>query len=142
MAPATVGQQPQSQRQPPTAEEFMGRSQWWKDEAIKKEMKLTDAQVRQIGQTFDSRVRYITPWFEDYNKQIAELDRMVRERTVDVTTYEIQVNRVEALRSRLNETRQVMLYRFYKMLDPAQYQVLQTIRDRGGRGRGGAPGPR
>jgi hypothetical protein len=87
-------------------------------------------------------VRYITPWLEEYNKQFAELDRMSRERTVDVATYEIQVNHVEALRSQLNSTRQVMLYRIYKMLDPAQYQSLQDIRDRGGRGRGGAPGPR
>ena len=143
-APQTTPGAPSQQgpRQPPTAEQFLGRSQWWKDEAVKKEMKLTETQARQIGQIFDGRVRYITPWFEDYTKQLEALDRMVRERTVDVTTYEIQVNRVEALRSRLNETRQVMLYRIYKMLDPAQYQSLQDIRDRGGRGRGGAPGPR
>jgi Spy/CpxP family protein refolding chaperone len=140
--PASAGQQPQGQRQPPTAEQFMGRSQWWKDDAIKKEMKLTDMQVRQISAIFDGRVKSITPWYEDWLKQTAELDRMARERTVDVSTFEIQASHVETLRSRLNETRTVMLYRIYRVLDPGQYQILQDIRDRGGRGRGGAPGPR
>jgi hypothetical protein len=116
-----------------------GRSPWWKDEAIKKEMKLTDSQVRQISGIFDSRLKNITPWYDDYLKQFAELNRMAGERAVDVSTFEIQASRVETLRSRLNETRNVMLYRINKVLDPAQYQILQTIWERGGRGRGGAP---
>jgi len=140
--PAGSTSQPQGTRQAPTAEQYLGRFQWWNDVAIKKEMKLTDLQVKQISSWFDNRVRYITPWLDDYNKQLADLDKMTRERTADVSSYEIQANKVESLRSRLNETRVVMLYRIYKMLDPAQYQSLQDIRDRGGRGRGGAPGPR
>jgi len=137
--PPANGQQSQGQRQPPTAEQFMGRSQWWKDEGIKKEMKLTEMQARQINSIFESRVKSITPWYEDWLKQNAELDRMARERTVDVSTFEIQASHVETLRSRLNETRTVMLYRIYRVLDPGQYQILQQI---WGRGRGGAPGPR
>ena len=133
---------PQGQRQPQTAEQFLGRTQWWKDDAIKKEMKLTDLQARQISSIFDNRLKEITPWVDEFNRQIAELDKMSRERTVDVSAYAIQVGRVEALRSRLNETRTVMLYRINKLLDPAQYQTLQDIRDRSLRGRGGVPGPR
>ncbi|HEX5070737.1 MAG TPA: hypothetical protein VFV78_11040 [Vicinamibacterales bacterium] len=134
----------QGQRQPPTAEQILGggRTQWWKDDAIKKEMKLTDMQARQISVIFDNRLKEITPWVEEYNRQFAELDKMSRERTVDTNVFAIQVGKVEALRSRLNETRTVMLYRINRVLDPAQYKTLQEIRDRGGRGRGGAPGPR
>jgi len=140
--PAPANPQAQGPRQPPTAEQYLGRFQWWNDAAIKKEVKLTDLQVKSISSVFDNRVRSITPWLDAYNKEFAELDKMTRERTVDVTTFEIQANKVESLRSRLNETRTVMLYRIYRMLDPAQYQSLQDIWSRGGRGRGGAPGPR
>jgi hypothetical protein len=68
---------------------------------------------------------------------------MSRERTVDVSVFELQVVRLESLRSKLNEARTVMFYRINKMLDPTQIQKLSEIRDRrrGGRG-GGSPSPR
>jgi hypothetical protein len=140
---ATPGQSGQPGQKPqPSAEQFLGWD-WWKDEAVKKEMKLTDAQVRSISNYFNSRVQYVTPIYEEYGKQFQELDRMSRERTVEVSVFEMQVIRVESLRTKLNETRTVMLYRINKMLDTTQYQKLREIRDRrrGGRG-GGSPTPR
>ena len=67
---------------------------------------------------------------------------MAKERTVDVATYSIQVNRVEALRTELFKTRSVMLYEFYRMLSPEQYVKFQEIRERRRSGRGGGGGPR
>ena len=133
-------QPPQSQRAP-SAERFLG-SPWWKDEKVQKELSLTPRQVQRINGIFESRVRQITPFHNDYLKQLAELDRMTIERVVDEPTYTIQVGRVEALRSKLSETRTVMLYRFYRELDPTQYQKLSEMWDRGRRGLGGAPSPR
>jgi len=105
-------------------------------------MNLTDAQVRVITQIYERRVREVTPFYEEFVKQLAELDRMTQERVVDEATYAVQVSRAEALRSKLNETRAVMLYTIYKRLDPAQYQKLREIRDRRRIGRGSAPNPR
>ena len=135
--PATSGQSGQGgQRQPPSAEQFLGWD-WWKDDAVRKEMKLTDSQVRNITQIFNSRVQYIKPFYDEYSKQLAELDKMSQERTVEVSVFEMQVNRVESLRAKLNETRIVMLYRINRMLDPTQSQKLREIRDRRRSGRGG-----
>jgi len=135
--PGQQGQRPQF-----SAEQFLG-GDWWKDEAIKKEMKLTDSQVRSINGIFNNRVQAITPIYKEYQRQLAELDRMSEERTAEVSEFEMQVIRVESLRSKLNETRTVMLYRINKMLDPTQIQKMREIRDRrrGGRG-GGSPSPR
>ena len=129
-------------RPTPSAEQFLASWDWWNDDAVKKELKLTDMQVRSISQIFDRRVREMTPTFEEYRKQRAELDRMTRERAVDEGTYALQVNRTQYLLSELNKTRYVMLYVIYRRLDPKQYEGLRTIRDRRfGRG-GGAPPPR
>jgi hypothetical protein len=129
-------------RQQPSAEQFLGWD-WWTDEAVQKEMKLTPAQVRSITQVFNRNVQNVKPLYEEYLKQLSETDRMSRERTADVSIFEMQVIRVESLRSKLNETRTVMLYRIYKMLDPSQYEKLREIRDRRWAGRGrGAPPPR
>ena len=100
-------------------------------------MKLSEQQVRSISRLYDDRVRTLKPHSEEYDKQRAELEKMARERTVDVATYSIQVTRVEALRTELNKSRSVMFYAIYKMLTPEQYEKLREIRDRRGSGRGG-----
>jgi hypothetical protein len=138
--PPQQGQQ--TPRPTPNAEQFLQGWDWWNDDAIKKELKLTDMQVRQISQIFDRRLREVTPIYEDYRKQRAELERMTQERTVDEATYAVQVGRTQYLLSELNKTRTVMLYAISRRLDQKQNETLRTIRDRRfGRG-GGAPTPR
>ena len=144
-------QQTSQQTQPPPTQgppRRGGRSspspafgEWWKDEAIKKEMKLTDLQVRQITRLYDDRSRQMKPHSDEFEKQWQELEKMTRERTVDLATYSIQVTRVEGLRTELQKTRSVMLYGIYRMLTPEQYEKLREIRDRVRQGRGGG-GPR
>ena len=132
-----------AQGQQRTPEQFLMMGwDWWKDEAVKKELKLTDRQVQRINGIIDSRVRRVTPTYEAYRKEVDELNRMIKERTADIATFEVQAGRAEFLRSKLQETRYVMLYAIYRELDPLQYQKLQELLDRRGRGRGGSPQPR
>jgi len=136
--PAARGQGQPSPRPTPSAEQFFDAG-WWNDEAIKKEIKLTDVQVRRITQLFDRRVRAMTATYDDYRKERAALEKMTQERTVDEGTFAAQVGKTQYLLSKLNESRTVMLYTIYMVLDPKQYEALRTIRDRRfGRG-GGAP---
>jgi hypothetical protein len=64
---------------------------------------------------------------------------MTRDRVADDRTYEIQVTKVEAFRSKLLTSRQMMLYRMYKELRPEQYQKLREIFERPRSGRSGQP---
>ena len=144
------GQAPQTgtSAQAQTNRQNQGRSdqlvgwEWWKDDEVKRELKLTENIARSIQRKYEDRVRMMKPVDEAYRKEFDELNRLSRERTVDVATYSIQVSRVDALRSELNKTRTVMLYEFYRMLTPEQYQKFQEIRDRRRSGRGGGGGPR
>lgn len=142
-APPQNGTQPPSSgRQNQNRPEQLVGWEWWKDDEVKRELKLADNIVRSIQRKYEDRVRMMKPVDDAYRKEFDELNRLAKERTVDVATYSVQVNRVEALRTELFKTRTVMLYEFYRMLTPEQYLKFQEIRDRRRAGRGGGAGPR
>lgn len=110
--------------------------EWWKDESAAKEMHLTQTQVRKISGLYENRVRQLKPVYEELERQRDELDKMSRERTVEVAVYAIQVNRVEALRSELNKTRTIMLYEMHRVLTAEQMVKFREILDRRAKARG------
>ena len=118
-----------------------GPWEWWKDEAVKKEMGLSTRQVRDITKIVEDRARLMKPHSDELERQTAELEKMIRERVVEVPTFAIKVSGVEALRTELSKSRLVMFYTIYKVLTPEQYEKLRKIRDERGSGRGGG-GPR
>jgi Spy/CpxP family protein refolding chaperone len=68
------------------------------------------------------------------------MNRMAAERTASVEEFALQVSRTQALRTKLQESRYVMLYRISKELTPEQLTRLQELereRRSQGRGRGG-----
>src|SRR6185295_9706257 len=65
-APQTGSKQAQTTPARPTQtpETALTGWTWWKDEGVKKELKLTDRQVQNINRIYESRVKEITPAFE------------------------------------------------------------------------------
>jgi Spy/CpxP family protein refolding chaperone len=116
--------------------------EWWKDAEVRKQLQLTDQQVRDISRIYDDRVRQTRPTYEALQRHLAELNKMARERTVDVSTYSVQVTSVEGLRSEVNKTRSVLLYAISRRLSPEQHQKLGEIWDRRRSGRGNGPASR
>ena len=112
------------------------RWEWWKDADVKKELSLSDDKANKIGQITDGRDKQMKPFAEEYLKELNLLNQMTKERTTSLPSYQIQVSKVEALRSRLEESRIVMFYRIYLELTPSQYQKLIEITDRRRQGRG------
>ncbi|MCC7044279.1 MAG: hypothetical protein IT183_10470 [Acidobacteria bacterium] len=113
--------------------------EWWNDADVQRELALSADKIKRINDLYARRNADLRPIVHEYQKQFSELDKMTRQRVVDESTYLLQVMRVESLRVRLNETRLVMLYRFFRELTPEQHTKLQDIMDRrfnrGGRGR-------
>lgn len=104
--------------------------EWWNDAEIQKALPLSADKVRRINDLYTHRVEELQPIVEEFQKQLVELDKMTRARVVNDSDYTVQVMRVESLRSELNKSRTVMLYRLMRMLSPEQYSRLQEIRDR------------
>lgn len=113
---------------------------WWKDEAVKQELGLTDEKAALIEQIYQARVSRMRPYADEFVRESRVFDQMTRERVAAAAAYEIQASKLEFLRAQLNTSRWVMLYRIYRELEPEQYQKLLEIRDqRFSRGRGGPP---
>jgi len=110
--------------------------EWWKDDSARKELELTDSQVRKISGLYESRVRQLKPVYEELERQRDLLNKMSQERTVEVPVYAIQVNRVEALRSDLSKTRVIMLYEIHRVLTAKQMLKFGEILDRRAKARG------
>lgn len=124
---------------------FSAGWKWWNDEAVKKEIGLTDDKAKKIDEFVQDRERQLKPLADDYQKERDELDRMTSERLADDSTYGLKVWRVESMRAKLNESRIVLLYRIYKQLSPEQYKKLNEVLDRARTnmmGRGRSEGPR
>ncbi len=138
---ATPAAPPAADRQSQTRDVPLGW-QWWKDAEVRKQLALSDSQVQQIGRLYDERVRQVRPTWEALRKAEDELNRMSRERTVDVATYSVHVTNAEALRSEFNKTRYVLIYSISRRLSAEQHLKLREIAEkRFGRRGGNAPRP-
>src|SRR5262249_21737889 len=115
---------------------------WWQDEAVKKELGLTDQQVRGIDRLYQQRERDMKPFVAEFDKQNEELDRITREAVVTPEDFRLQVVRVQSLLNELNISRTVMLYKMNLQLNADQRAKLPAIRERHRQQiRGGGPGP-
>jgi hypothetical protein len=55
---------------------------WWQDEAVKKELGLSDRQISNIDRLYQQRDREMKPFVAELDKQNDELDKMTREAVV------------------------------------------------------------
>lgn len=112
--------------------------EWWKDDEVKRDLGLSDKVAGEIDSYYQQRLRLMMPFADSLNHEQDTLNQMSTERKVDDSTYAVQAAKVEALFSRLRESRLVMLYHIYKKLTPEQVTKLDAARDRHfQRGRGG-----
>jgi Spy/CpxP family protein refolding chaperone len=117
-----------------------GNWEWWNDADVQRQIGLTPEKVAKLDGHYRYRSKELAPVVNQWTKEWAELDAMTKAATVDESTYTLQVLTVEALRSKISESRMVMIYRMFRELSPDQYSRLQEIfssrRNRGGNGRG------
>ncbi len=112
--------------------------EWWKDDEVKRDLGLSDKVAGEIDSYYQLRLRQMMPFADGFNHELDTLNQMSTERKVDDATYAVQVAKVEALSSKLRESRTVMLYHIYRKLTPEQVTKLEAARDRHyQRGRGG-----
>ena len=115
-----------------------GQGEWWKDELVVKELKLTPVQARSIDRIFSDRTKRVATIADQVPTEFAKLEKMAEERVVDEATFAYQVAQWSFMRARVNESRGVMLDRMSLELTPEQHKKLREIqaRDRGRSGRG------
>lgn len=106
------------------------RKAWWSDEAIKKELGLTDEQTKALDQIYTSAKDELAGYWDARVREEKELDRLITESKVEQWVIARQIDRVETQRSNWNKLRLMTLYRMHRQLTPEQRAKLQQIRDR------------
>jgi Spy/CpxP family protein refolding chaperone len=116
-----------------------GNWEWWNDADVQRQIGLTPEKIASLDRHYRRRSKELAPVVKQWEQEWARLDAMTKAATVDESTYTLQVIAVEDLRSKISESRTVMIYRMFRELSPEQYRKLQEIfsnRRRGGAGRG------
>jgi hypothetical protein len=117
---------------------------WWQDDAVKKEIGLRPNQATLIDHIYTRRLQEMAPVVQAYEVERAALNKMIADRLVDDTQLDFELTtKFLPLRSKLEASRYLMLYRISKVLDADQSAKLPAAQERHnqGRGRGGAPAP-
>jgi len=111
------------------------RFAWWQDELYQKHLGLTIDQVTRLEASWQAALPDLRKGRTDLDRQEAELSRLI-EMNADEAVVTHQVDKVEAIRSRLNKTRTMMIWHHRQMLTPEQRVKLKAMMDRE---RSGAP---
>ena len=128
--------QGQAQTHPQNQSERPDPRLWWKHPETVKELGLSKRQSDKIEQIWQSRASGIRELEKQLDVVRAEFDRLMKENTAEESVIALQIDRVEALRSQINKSRHLMLYRMHQVLTPAQYQKLSDMLERRRKERG------
>ena len=120
---APPAQQPQTGQAPPR------RFAWWQDERYQKHLGLTADQVTRLESIFQAALPELRKGRDELDRQEAELSRLI-ESNADETVVSRQIDKVEAIRSRTNKARQMMIWHHRQLLTPEQRVKFQAMRER------------
>ena len=111
------------------------RHKWWTTDDAKEELKLTDTQVQEIEEIFQSlrpKLRELVQVFRQEEKNLAALMHAMQAEEWEVT---LQIDKVESARGALSKTNMLMLYRIHKKLSATQVDGLHKLWERRRSGR-------
>jgi Spy/CpxP family protein refolding chaperone len=106
------------------------RWKWWVHPESRKELRLTDQQVKEIDQIFESTMPQQRERMHEIERLDDALSLTIKENTADVATVKRQVEKIEKLRAEERATRTVMIYRIHLVLTPEQRVKVDAIRAR------------
>jgi Spy/CpxP family protein refolding chaperone len=132
-APAAAPSQPNAQAPRP-------RFAWWRDEPYQKHLGLTTDQVTRLEAIWQAGLPDLRKGRDDLDRQEAELSRLI-ELNADEAVVTHQVDKVEAIRSRVNKARTLVLLHHRQVLTAEQRMKLKAMQDRDRERAGAAPAP-
>ena len=102
---------------------------WWQDSELAKKLQLTDAQIKQLNQTFfDHRLKLID-YGAEMEKQDMKLQNLLDEDMPDTGQVSSQVDQVLSARGKLEREYTMMNLDLRKVLSVEQWRQLKSIRE-------------
>src|SRR5499427_5393541 len=114
---------------------------WWRTDQFQKNLGLSTDQVGRLEAVFQTALPDLRRGRDDLDRQEVELSRLI-EMNADEAVVIKQIDKVEAIRTHLNRTRQLLLLHHYQLLTPeqrAKLKVMQAERAQAERDRAAKP---
>jgi Spy/CpxP family protein refolding chaperone len=109
------------------------RFAWWRSEQYQKNLGLSVDQVNRIEAMFQAVLPELRKGRDELERNEAELSRLI-ESSAEEALVTRQIDKVEAVRSHINKTRQLLLLHHRQVLTPEQrVKLAQAERERAGR---------
>ena len=122
--------QADAQQPPPPTQNQPQRLMWWRSEPYQKNLGLSADQVSRLEAIFQAALPGLRAGRDELDRQEAELSRLI-ETGADEALVIKQLDKVEAIRSHVNKTRQLLLLHHRQVLTPEQRAKLtQAERER------------
>ena len=115
---------------PPDADAQSRRPhRWWQSEEVTALLDLSGEQAAEIDRIYQRSLPKMHESYRRLNAEERTLSRMIANMQVEELDITRQIDRVEAARSELSKTRTLMVFRMYRVLDPAQRTALKEWMD-------------
>src|SRR5262245_28111287 len=101
---------------------------WWRDAQFQRDLSLTAEQTAKIENVFQPAVTQLRAKKAELDQQEEELSRLTAANANEAAVPK-QVDKVEAIRAHLNNTRTLMLLRMRQVLSPEQRVKLNKLHD-------------
>ncbi len=102
---------------------------WWQSEEVTALLDLSAEQAAEIDRTYRRSLPKMHESYRRLNAEERTLSRMIANMQVEELDIIRQIDRVEAARGELSKTRTLMVFRMYRVLDPAQRAALKEWMD-------------
>jgi Spy/CpxP family protein refolding chaperone len=104
------------------------RFAWWRADQFQKNLGLSADQVSRLEMVFQGALPDLRRGNDDLTRQEDELSRLI-EMNADEAVVIKQIDKVEAIRTHLNKTRQLLLLHQRQLLTPEQRVKLKALFD-------------
>lgn len=106
------------------------RQKWWMDAGDRAQLGIDDVQSARIESVWQSTRRAQFERWREHQKLEPLVEQLIREGTADPAFVAQQVERLHTLKSEMNATRIVTLYRMLQELTPEQREKLRRKQER------------
>ena len=102
---------------------------WWQSDQVTAMLDLSGEQAANLERIYENALPKMHDSYHRLNAEERTLSRMIANMQVEEIDITRQIDRVEAARSELSKTRTLMVFRMYRVLDPAQRTALKEWMD-------------
>jgi Spy/CpxP family protein refolding chaperone len=105
-----------------------GLGKWWKDSKVAAELKLSEAQIKQIEQTFLEHRLKLIDLRANLEREETKLQPLVEADQPDEAQVGAQIDRVVSARGQLEKANTMMMLAIRRVLTVEQWKKLQSIK--------------